>query len=173
MGRILFVCSGNIIRSPFAERYAALLVQRRGGELAVESAGHQALDGHPMEAFMAAELQARGGTASGFRSRSLEAFMLDDADLVLTMTLRQRHLIRSGWPYCQDRVHTLGLAGRVAGQVGTVLGPGHLAAVLTERLDRLSTDDDIPDPYLRGPAVAAEVADLLAARVSALVDAVL
>ena len=173
MGRILFVCSGNIVRSPFAERYAALLVQRRGAELAVESAGHQALDGYPMEPLMAAELEARGGTASGFRSRSMETFMLDDADLVLAMTLRQRHLIRSGWLFCQDRVHTLGLAGRVAEQVGTVLGPAHLAEVLTERLDKLTTDDDITDPYHRGPTVAAEVADVLALRVGAVLASVL
>lgn len=173
MGRVLFLCSGNIVRSPFAERYAALLVRRRGGTLAVESAGYQALDGYPMEALMASELQARGGSAGGFRSRSLETPMLEHADLVLTMTLRQRHLIRSGWPFSQDRVHTLGLAGRVADQIGTVLGPTHLAEVLTGRLDRLTTDDDIPDPYHRGPVVAAEVADLIAARVAGVVAAVL
>lgn len=172
MGRILFVDAGNICRSPFAERFAALQAHRHGGDLAVESAGFQALDGYPMDALMARELEARGGSASGFRARSLESFMLE-ADLVLTMTLRQRHFIRSGWPYSDDRVHTLGLAGRVAEQIGAVTGPAHLAEVLTERLDPLWPEDDVPDPYHRGPKLAAEVAGRLAGHVSAVVASIL
>ena len=173
MSRIVFICQGNICRSPFAERYAALLVTRAGATLAVESAGFDALDGYPMEATMAAELRARGGSARGFRARSLESPMLEDADLILTMTLRQRHMVRSGWPHFQDRTHTLGLVGRVAPQIGPTVGPAHLAEILVERLDRLTTDDDVPDPMLRGPVVAAEVAGLIAARVEAVIASVL
>lgn len=173
MGRILFICQGNICRSPFAERYAVAQALRLGGQIAVESAGFDAMDGYPMHPQLIPELEARGGSARGFRARSLESPMLDDADLILTMTLRQRHMVRSGWPHWQDRTHTLGLAGRVAPEIGRTLGPAQLAEVLVERLDKLSADDDVPDPMLRGPVVAAEVAGLIAARVDAVLDCVL
>lgn len=164
---VLFVCAGNICRSPFAERYAATVAQRAGSSLAFASAGFEALDGYPMDLTMAAELSARGGSSAGFRARSLDGLMLEDAGLVLTMTLRQRHLIRSGFPHFQDKVHTLGLAGRVAPAIGPVLGSDQLASVLVERLDKLTTTDDVTDPYRLGQVVAAEVATRIAAHVDA------
>lgn len=165
---LLFVCAGNVCRSPFAERYAA--VAAPGTSVVFGSAGFEALEGYGMDAAMAAELVARGGSASGFRARALDPAMMADADLVLTMTLRQRHLLRSGFPHYQDRVHTLGLAGRVAPQIGAVMGPAQLGEVMVERLDTLRSADDIPDPHLRGPAVASQVAALIAGHVDAVLE---
>ncbi|WP_211333321.1 hypothetical protein [Terracoccus luteus] len=90
-GSILFVCSGNICRSPVA---AALL---RGHleqwPVEVESAGLIARDGLPVEPKMVKAAQGLGVQApdlSGFRSRRATSEMLEQADLVLTATRSQR-----------------------------------------------------------------------------------
>lgn len=171
MSSVLFICSGNICRSPFAERYAAAQAVRRGSGLTFASAGFEALEGYPMDPVMAEQLRTRGGVDGGFRARALDVGMLEDAELVLTMTLRQRHLLRSGFPYYQDKVHTLGLVARVAPAIGAVPDPAALAEAVGDRLDKLVAADDLADPYRLGPAAAAQVADRIAGQVEALLDA--
>jgi protein-tyrosine-phosphatase len=54
--KILFVCAGNICRSPFAEALARRLASERGLDVEFESAGEIALDGDrcPRDALVAA-----------------------------------------------------------------------------------------------------------------------
>lgn len=86
--RILFVCSGNICRSPFAEGLARQLTDRPGFEFA--SAGTIALEGDPAARTgitVAAEL---GVDMGGHRATQLTAQVLATADLVYAM--EQAHL---------------------------------------------------------------------------------
>lgn len=93
--RVLFVCAGNICRSPLAEAIARRGARERGLDLEFESAGVSAFDGGwpTPEAFQVA--REHGLDLSAFRSRALTAEAVRNADLVLAMTAAQRERVRS------------------------------------------------------------------------------
>jgi protein-tyrosine phosphatase len=72
IGKVLFVCVGNICRSPMA---AALLAHRfsvrGGGAASVESAGVAALVGRPADSLAVDLLRERGIDLSAHRARQL------------------------------------------------------------------------------------------------------
>ncbi|MDH6112809.1 protein-tyrosine phosphatase [Kitasatospora sp. MAP12-15] len=93
--RILFVCTGNVCRSPIAERLTrheldARLSERLAGRVVVESAGTWGHEGAPMEAHAATVLGEYGVDSGGFAGRELLDEHVVDADLVLTFTLDHR-----------------------------------------------------------------------------------
>ncbi|MFD4985398.1 hypothetical protein [Streptomyces sp. NPDC058374] len=75
----LFVRTGNLYRSPLAER---LLAARLPGAR-VESAGTHAFPSPGMEEETRRVLEERGGDGAGFASRTLAPGLVADADLVL------------------------------------------------------------------------------------------
>src|SRR5690242_5006986 len=82
--RLLYVCTANRCRSPIAER----LARARGFD--ASSAGTRAVVNCPMVAYAATALAELGGAPEEFRSRQVNVRMIDDADLVLTMTRQHR-----------------------------------------------------------------------------------
>jgi protein-tyrosine phosphatase len=87
MTRILFVCMGNICRSPAAEIVFRKMVGDvgRDDEFEIDSAGTIGFHkGKPPDARMAAHLARNGYTVEG-RSRQLTAVDLGEFDLILTM----------------------------------------------------------------------------------------
>jgi protein-tyrosine phosphatase len=85
--RVLFVCMGNICRSPAAEIVFRKLVteSRHESEFVIDSAGtigHH--HGSPPDPRMAATLQRRSYTVTG-RARKISPADLERFDLVLTM----------------------------------------------------------------------------------------
>lgn len=91
---VLMVCTGNICRSPGAERLLALELSQRDLSddlrIKIRSAGVRGWDAAPMDAPAASALERRGGVPTGFASRRLAESMLDDASLVLTATKDHR-----------------------------------------------------------------------------------
>ncbi|WP_127361310.1 arsenate reductase/protein-tyrosine-phosphatase family protein [Actinacidiphila soli] len=92
--RILHVCTGNVCRSPMAERLTRHELTRRLGDgaagILVESAGTWGHEGAPMEAHAAAVLAEYSADPSGFTGRELRDEHVIDADLVLTATRDHR-----------------------------------------------------------------------------------
>ena len=89
--RILTVCTGNICRSPVAERLLqAGLDQVVPGGFQVASAGTRALVGEPMQPISADIVRTFGGNPEGFAARQLTPKVLRGVDLVLTMTSGHR-----------------------------------------------------------------------------------
>ncbi len=93
--RILFVCTGNVCRSPIAERLTRLELDTRlapatAGRIVVESAGTWGHEGAPMEAHAATVLDEYGADTAGFAGRELLDEHVIEADLVLTATLDHR-----------------------------------------------------------------------------------
>lgn len=88
---VLTVCTGNICRSPLAE--TLLRTRLAGLDLRVHSAGTHGLVGEAMTE-PAQRLARTHGVeptqASAHRARLLTEPLLDDADLILTMTAEQR-----------------------------------------------------------------------------------
>ena len=81
--RILFVCSGNICRSPFAEALARDL--RDGPDFEFASAGTIALNGNPASATGIAVADEMGVDMEPHRATHLTAELLASTDLVYAM----------------------------------------------------------------------------------------
>lgn len=166
MARLLFVCTGNICRSPFAERYAAkaqLDGRLRGWEFA--SAGLAAVVGSPIEERMARELEHRGCDTTGFEARQLSAKDLQEADLIIPMEARQRSQILLNHPMVVRRTFTLGQLAPLATSFPRRLSSESLLEAIGEQRQAPRPEDDVSDPYGRGGRVAlrtsARISDLL------------
>ena len=89
--RVMFVCTGNICRSPMGE----LLLSRYLAETSIEvsSAGTKGLPGHPIESSSATLMSSVGIASSAFRSRRLTRDMANATDLILCFEASQRREI--------------------------------------------------------------------------------
>ena len=84
--KLLFVCTGNICRSPMAAAIARdLLAQAGRTDVEVSSAGTFALDGHAPTSDAAATAEAHGLSLAGHRAQQLTRELAADADLVIGM----------------------------------------------------------------------------------------
>ena len=107
---ILVVCTGNICRSPLAERLLSARLQAAGigcDQVSVRSAGTRALVGESMTERAAAELESVGGDPLGFVSQQLTAELVRSADLVVTATLDHRREVVTLYPEALRRSFAL------------------------------------------------------------------
>lgn len=85
--KVLFVCSGNICRSPMAAEYARHRASREGIPwLAVDSAGLLGIERARAADEAVAVLREAGLDLSSHRSKGLDVADLRSSDLVLAMT---------------------------------------------------------------------------------------
>jgi protein-tyrosine-phosphatase len=106
--RVLFVCSGNVCRSPFAEvglRRELAAAGHRG--IAVSSAGTLGLRDRPPSRHAVQVARERGLDVSQHRSRPLHRGALRMADLVIVMELAHRQMIEDRWPEEAGKVRLL------------------------------------------------------------------
>jgi glycine hydroxymethyltransferase len=85
MKTILFICTGNVCRSPMAEALFRHAVRGRG-EFRVVSAGIGAVDGQPPTPHSVRAMRELGVDISGQRSRMLTGDLVRAADIILGMT---------------------------------------------------------------------------------------
>ena len=162
---ILFVCTGNICRSPTAERMLRhALTDRLGADadrFHVTSAGTGALVDEPIQEHAAALLAEAGIDAGGFAARQLDEPLVADADLLLTMTRDHRARAAAVAPAALRRLFTLRefarLAAAGAAELPSVADPVERARALVIAAagqrgmvrPAQPADDDVPDPYGR------------------------
>lgn len=174
-GSVLFVCTGNICRSPFmaAAMTASLAAWAPG--LRFSSAGTQALPGSPMDPFFLDVLANRGIDCRGFGARRLTAPMVRDADLILTAERSHRGATVRLELSALRRTFTLRQAVRLLERHGSVSGSGlrQLAEELASARGLTGTaidDDDIIDPHGRSRAVYRTALDRLDDSLAAFTD---
>lgn len=86
MTRLLFVCLGNICRSPTAEAVTRALVGQRQLEISVDSAGTGAWHvGNPPDRRMQAAASAAGYDMSSLRARQVTARDFQQFDIIYAM----------------------------------------------------------------------------------------
>ena len=180
--RVLVVCTGNVCRSPVAERLLAAALPGDGVEVA--SAGVRPMVGHPIDEPIAELLRAAGGNTVDFAARPLQAEELREADLVLVMAREHRAAVASLVP-AQMRSTLLLLEAAQAATSLAATGwpadvapePGARLAALPRLAGRLRgtagrTELEVPDPHRRSAQVYLESFTLVASAVAALAEAV-
>ncbi|HYK52764.1 MAG TPA: hypothetical protein VEV38_04470 [Candidatus Eremiobacteraceae bacterium] len=88
---LLFVCMGNICRSPMAEAIASDFAAREKIGARITSAGMSALEGHEATELTRSALADIGLSIDDHRARQLTRELVDGAALVITATTRQRN----------------------------------------------------------------------------------
>ncbi|HET7672270.1 MAG TPA: low molecular weight protein-tyrosine-phosphatase [Burkholderiales bacterium] len=132
---VLFVCTGNICRSPTAEAVLRHLAREEGIVLHIQSAGIGDWHiGHPPDERAQKHAKTRGYDLSALRARQVRAADFEEFDLILAM----------------DRGHLRSLE-RMAPD-------GH-----RHKIRLFVAGRDVPDPYYGGPEGFERVLDLVEA----------
>jgi protein-tyrosine phosphatase len=152
MTRILFVCMGNICRSPTAEGVVRLLAERAGMSslIEVDSAGtHASHEGELPDQRARKAAASRGYNLSGMRARSVKEQDFSRFDRILAMD-RQNFSALSR--YCPSE---------------------HLAklGLFLDYAEGLALDE-VPDPYYGGPEGFERVLDLCEQAAKGLIEAI-
>ena len=153
--RILFVCMGNICRSPTAEAVMRGLLREEGLEqgVALDSAGTGGWHaGAPPDARAVAAARARDVVVEG-AARQVTAEDFDDFDLVLAMDRDNERELLARAPDDEARAKV---------RLLREFDPAAVAA----------GDLDVPDPYYGGPNGFDHVLDLVEAACRGLLDEV-
>jgi protein-tyrosine phosphatase len=106
-GRALFLCHGNINRSPYAAAAFGRAAEERGFRIETASAGFIG-PGRPCPAVTVEMARRRGLDLGAHESRLVHAADLEGADLVIVMDPRQRRRARRQAPRARGRVIVLG-----------------------------------------------------------------
>ena len=84
---IMFVCTGNICRSPMGEGLLRQALEKRSVEgVTVSSTGTWGLDGSPATEFAVMAAASSGAVLDAHRAATFSAALAEDADLILAMT---------------------------------------------------------------------------------------
>jgi protein-tyrosine phosphatase len=142
MRGVLFVCTGNICRSPTADGVMRRLVREAGlaQAIRVDSAGtHDYHVGEPPDPRAQEHARRRGYDLSGLRARRIEAGDFDAFELILAMDRGHLAILRrmARQPQQQDKLHLL------------------MEYALSRQLD------EVPDPYYGGPGGFERVLDMV------------
>lgn len=148
--RILFVCLGNICRSPLAESIFRHLARERGVEhlFEIDSAGTSGYhEGAPPDRRSVATARARGVEVTG-RSRPILSDDLHSWDYVIVMDAENR-------AHVDEMVAATGGVARVH---------------RLREWDPDAGDGDVPDPYYGGARGFEDVHDIVERSCAALLD---
>ena len=169
---VLFVCTGNICRSPTAEALARRELARHPGvPIQVSSAGSHALEGNPAASRSMLAASARGASLERHVARELTRRRVRGADLVLCMAAEHRPFVLSHDRSAADRTFLLATFARVAGEWDWLAtSPAGLVALAAEHA-REQDGDDIDDPLGQPTEAYAACAERLDGLVSTVIAA--
>jgi protein-tyrosine-phosphatase len=105
--KIIFICTGNICRSPVAQFLAERLAREAGLTVATASAGVEAEIGHGMEPGARRALASRGIKGVSHIARQLDEPMCADADRIYALTRAHKNIIVARFPAHAKKVAVL------------------------------------------------------------------
>jgi len=147
MRRVLFVCTGNLCRSPMAEYILQRELSDRGADdVLVESAGTFAMEGNPAARKAVKEMEKQGIDMSGHRARALTRRMLEEADVVVVMEKQHELTALALMPDAGEKI------------------------VLMGKLVDGRDNHEIPDPYGSDEEFFSQTCDLIKKAAAALAD---
>jgi protein-tyrosine phosphatase len=188
--RLLYVCTGNICRSPFAEILTRHLLRGRlGGHAAaafdVSSAGVSAVVGAPMHPDSRAQLapwHLDGPLSADFVARQLHSTMIERSHLVLGATAGHRSAVVGQCPAALPITFSLREFARLATGVDRAELPAHpvarahaLVELARARRGLVPPDpqgDDVPDPIGGPPEAHHRAARMAYAALATVIDVV-
>jgi len=103
---VLFVCTGNICRSPIAEGLFRRLIGNRK-DIEVVSAGVHAVRGQPPSLYAVQVCAEEGTDISGLRSQPLTATLVDQATHIFAMTGAHLETIQALFPHTAEKTFLL------------------------------------------------------------------
>ncbi len=165
---VLFVCIGNVCRSPYAE----LLLRARLGDLGVAdrfdvgSAGVRAEVGRPMHRRMSARLQEAGVSSDGFLARQFTERMVDPPGVLLALTKEIRARVLGDVPGALRRTFTLLEFATLAAGAAPGLTVQELVTDCNDRRSAAALEEyDVPDPIHETDEVVLHVSRVLDAAI--------
>ena len=145
--RLVLVCSGNIMRSAFAEAYLAKLFSSQHGGPAIISAGLDAQPGRPADPIAGNIAQNHRLSLEDHRARALATLELTENDVIFVMERTQVAEATSRYPAHASRIYLL-----------TALNP--------------SLPIDIVDPNGEGPATCQAIFDQIIDALEPVIDCI-
>lgn len=105
---ILYLCTANICRSPFAEFYARMLANKLGDrQTSFESAGTHAPTGRPADPVMVRLGQRFGIELKTHESKPIDKAMLERAERIIVMERAHAAYVREHYPTHARKLETL------------------------------------------------------------------
>lgn len=105
--KVLFVCTGNTCRSPMGEGILRDIAKKRNLDIQVKSAGLSVYDGD-LAAENSKDAMAKIGIdISNHKSSQIHRDLIDESDLILTMSNTHKEAILSNFEASKSKVFTL------------------------------------------------------------------